>query len=171
MFLNAIKEIPAIIIHNMDLKIYNLTVYTDGASRGNPGKSGAGIFILDKDNKKTISLKQYLGILTNNEAEYRALIIALEYLVEFTKGNEKFNILFSADSQLLINQINGIYSVKSPNIAPLYNKAKKLIENLNASYAFKHVPRALNYEADKLANSAIDDKAEKLVIDERALSC
>ena len=87
----------------------NLTVYTDGASRGNPGKSGAGIFIIDEDNKKTISLKQYLGILTNNEAEYKALIIALEYLVELTNTNERFNINFLSDSQLLVNQINGVY--------------------------------------------------------------
>ena len=157
----------------MDLKIYSLTVYTDGASRGNPGKSGAGIFIIDEDNKKTISLKQYLGILTNNEAEYRAFIIALEYLSKskFTNGDEIFNILFLTDSQLLINQINGVYSVKSPNIIPLYNKAKKLIENLNAAYSFKHIPRSLNFKADKLANSAIDCNVEKLDIDEQTSSC
>ncbi len=157
----------------MDLKTYNLTVYTDGASRGNPGKSGAGIFIIDEDNKKTTSLKQYLGILTNNEAEYRAFIIALEYLYKskFTNGAEIFNILFLSDSQLLINQINGVYSVKSPNIIPLYNKAKKLIENLNAAYSFKHIPRSLNFKADQLANSAIDCNAEKLDIDEQTSSC
>ncbi len=157
----------------MDFKIYNLTVYTDGASRGNPGKSGAGIFIIDEDNKKNISLKQYLGILTNNEAEYRAFIIALEYLSKskFTTGPEIYNILFLADSQLLINQINGIYSVKSPNIIPLYNKAKKLIANLNAAYSFKHIPRMLNSMADKLANSAIDYNIEKLDIDEQTSSC
>ena len=149
----------------------NLTVYTDGASRGNPGKSGAGIFIIDEYNKKTISLKQYLGILTNNEAEYRALIIALEYLAEFTNTPGRFNINFLSDSQLLINQINGIYSVKSPNIIPLYNKAKKLIENLNAAYSFKHIPRTLNFKADKLANSAIDYNIEKLDIDEQTASC
>ncbi|MDA8299186.1 MAG: ribonuclease HI family protein [Deltaproteobacteria bacterium] len=149
----------------------NLTVYTDGASRGNPGKSGAGIFIIDEDNKKTISLKQYLGILTNNEAEYKALIIALEYLVELTNTNERFNINFLSDSQLLVNQINGVYSVKSPNILPLYNKAKKIIANLNAVYSFKHILRTLNFKADKLANSAIDYNVEKLDIDEQTSSC
>ena len=150
----------------------NLTVYTDGASRGNPGKSGAGIFILDEDNKKTISLKQYLGILTNNEAEYGALIIALEYLAELTTNTPgKFNINFLSDSQLLVNQLNGVYSVKSPNIIPLYDKAKKIIANLNAAYSFKHIPRTLNFKADKLANSAIDYNIEKLDIDEQTSSC
>jgi ribonuclease HI len=149
----------------------NLTVYTDGASRGNPGKSGAGIFIIDEDNKKTISLKQYLGILTNNEAEYRALIIALEYLAEFTNTSGIFNINFLSDSQLLVNQLNGVYSVKSPNILPLYDKAKKIIANLNAAYSFKHIPRTLNFKADKLANSAIDYNIEKLDIDEQTSSC
>ncbi|MGC8553941.1 MAG: ribonuclease HI family protein [Candidatus Acidulodesulfobacterium sp.] len=149
----------------------NLTVYTDGASRGNPGKSGAGIFILDEDNKKTISLKQYLGILTNNEAEYRALVIALEYLAELTNTSGKFNINFLSDSQLLVNQLNGVYSVKSPNIIPLYEKAKKIIANLNAAYSFKHIPRTLNFKADKLANSAIDYNIEKLDIDEQTSSC
>ena len=149
----------------------NLTVYTDGASRGNPGKSGAGIFILDEDNKKTISLKQYLGILTNNEAEYGALIIALEYFAELTNTSGKFNINFLSDSQLLVNQLNGIYSVKSPNILPLYDKAKKIIANLNAVCSFKHIPRTLNFKADKLANSAIDYNIEKLDIDEQTSSC
>ena len=150
----------------------NLTVYTDGASRGNPGKSGAGIFILDEDNKKTISLKQYLGILTNNEAEYGALIIALEYLAELTTNTPgKFNINFLSDSQLLVNQLNGIYSVKSPNILPLYDKAKKIIANLNAVYSFKHISRTLNFKADRLANSAIDYNIEKLDIDEQTSSC
>ncbi len=149
----------------------NLTVYTDGASRGNPGKSGAGILITFENNKKTISLKQYLGILTNNEAEYKALIIALEYITKLTDTHRIFNILFLLDSQLLVNQINGVYSVKSPNIIPLYSQAKKLIENLNAVWEFRHIPRTLNREADKLANSAIDTNMEKLYIDEQLSSC
>ena len=95
----------------------------------------------------------------------------MEYLAEFTNTPGRFNINFLSDSQLLINQINGIYSVKSPNIIPLYNKAKKLIENLNAAYSFKHIPRTLNFKADKLANSAIDYNVEKLDIDEQTSSC
>jgi ribonuclease HI len=161
----------------------NLTVYTDGASRGNPGKSGAGVLILDERKQEIASLKEYLGIATNNEAEYKALIIALEYLPALlsdktlsaaanpagsgtqTNISDLSGILFLLDSQLLVFQMNGIYSVKSANILPLYNKAKKLINSIKAgskpariplAIEFRHIPRELNKEADRLANLAID---------------
>ncbi|MCL4427944.1 MAG: ribonuclease HI family protein [Deltaproteobacteria bacterium] len=156
----------------------NLTVYTDGASRGNPGKSGAGVLILDENKQKIASLNKYLGILTNNEAEYKALIISLEFLSDMAdKGGigemsrkdmlfyAELDVLFLLDSQLLVNQMNGVYSVKSANILPLYNKAQKLLKDIKAllkirgsllKATFRHIPRELNKEADKLANLAID---------------
>ncbi|MHB8233011.1 MAG: ribonuclease HI family protein [bacterium] len=143
----------------------NLTVYTDGASRGNPGKSGAGVLILDENENKTAALNRYLGIATNNEAEYKALIIALEYISALPKAAEIDGIIFLLDSQLLVNQMNGVYSVKSPNILPLYHKARKLLESVkevsksgknSIQVKFRHIPRELNKEADKLANLAID---------------
>ena len=143
----------------------NLTVYTDGASRGNPGKSGAGVLILDENKRKTASLNKYLGISTNNEAEYKALIIALEFLSGMPNAADISDILFLLDSQLLVNQMNGVYSVKSANIFPLYNKAQKLLKDIKAALklkgsllkvTFRHIPRELNKDADKLANLAID---------------
>ena len=143
----------------------NLTVYTDGASRGNPGKSGAGVLILDENKRKTASLNKYLGISTNNEAEYKALIIALEFLSGMPNAAGIGEILFLLDSQLLVNQMNGVYSVKSANILPLYNKAQKLLKDIKAALklkgsllkvTFRHIPRELNKDADKLANLAID---------------
>lgn len=143
----------------------NLTVYTDGASRGNPGKSGAGVLILDERKQEIVSLKEYLGIATNNEAEYKALIIALEYLSAAANISDFSEILFLLDSQLLVFQMKGIYSVKSANILPLYNKAKKLINSIQGgskhnrsplAIEFRHIPRELNKEADRLANIAID---------------
>ena len=143
----------------------NLTVYTDGASRGNPGKSGAGVVILDENKRKTASLNKYLGISTNNEAEYKALIIALEFLSGMPNAADISDILFLLDSQLLVNQMNGVYSVKSANILPLYNKAQKLLKDIKAALklrgsllkvTFRHIPRELNKDADKLANLAID---------------
>lgn len=139
----------------------NLTVYTDGASRGNPGKSGAGVVILDDRKQEVVSLKEYLGIATNNEAEYKALIIALEYLSTMADGAGTGEILFLLDSQLLVFQLNGIYSVKSANIIPLYNKAKKLLKSIKAVSKFRHIPRELNKEADRLANLAIDAACNK----------
>lgn len=143
----------------------NLTVYTDGASRGNPGKSGAGVLILDGQKQEIASLKEYLGIATNNEAEYKALIIALEYLSADANIADLSEILFLLDSQLLVFQMNGIYSVKSANILPLYNKVKKLINSIKTASKHKRIPitvefryisRELNKEADRLANLAID---------------
>ena len=143
----------------------NLTVYTDGASRGNPGKSGAGVLILDENKRKAASLNKYLGISTNNEAEYKALIIALEFLSGMPNAAGIGEVLFLLDSQLLVNQMNGIYSVKSANILPLYNKAQKLLKDIKAALklrgsllkvTFRHIPRELNKDADKLANLAID---------------
>lgn len=135
----------------------NLTVYTDGASRGNPGKSGAGALILDDRKQEVASLKEYLGIATNNEAEYKALIVALEYLSAMPNAAVIGEILFMLDSQLLVFQMSGRYSVKSPNIIPLYNKAKTLLNNIKAVKRFRHIPRVQNKEADRLANLAIDE--------------
>ncbi len=147
----------------------NLTVYTDGASRGNPGKSGAGILILDGNKQKMASLNKYLGVSTNNEAEYKALIIALEYLSSILPNARGISgVLFLLDSQLLVNQMNGVYSVKSANILPLYNKAQKLLKDIKTApklregllkVTFRYIPRELNKDADRLANLAIDASA------------
>lgn len=156
-----------------------LKVYTDGASRGNPGQSGAGVFIVDEMENPVASMHIYLGTGTNNEAEYKALLVALEYLSgtacldwlkdEKSKKNmEKFGkfaltisgtdeITFFADSQLLVLQMQGKYSVKSPNILPLYTMAKSILRSISASKKFEHIPRTLNKEADRLANLAIDE--------------
>ena len=134
-----------------------ITVYTDGASRGNPGKSGAGVLILNEHSRPVASLREYLGTCTNNEAEYKALIIALEYLPKiWANKSHPDEIIFLSDSQLLVLQMNGKYSVKSPNIIPLYNKAKELLKDIDSFKKFEHIPRELNKEADKLANMAID---------------
>ncbi|HEC24897.1 MAG TPA: ribonuclease HI family protein [bacterium] len=148
-----------------------MVVYIDGASRGNPGKSGAGIVLLNVSSPvgknaavPIISLREYLGIATNNEAEYMALIIALRYLKSAvnTDGKLPLEIAFFSDSQLLVRQMNGAYSVKSTNILPLYKKSKKLLEDIKADSAkFTHIPRELNKEADKLANLAIDEATHK----------
>ncbi len=128
-------------------------VFTDGASRGNPGESGIGIVIKDKDNNTVKEIKKYFPKLTNNQAEYKALILALDYLI--TSGLNK-PVKFFTDSQLLANQINGLWKVKHPDIALLYKEAKALITELD-SFEISYVPREKNKEADRLANQAIDE--------------
>ncbi len=124
-------------------------IYTDGASRGNPGKSGCGAVIIFDNGK--VELKKYIGIATNNQAEYNALIIALEYL---SKYKEIKNIEIYTDSQLMARQLNGEYKVKNKNIFNLYKKVIDLLHKY--TWQIESIPREENKEADRLANEAID---------------
>ena len=130
----------------------NLIIYTDGASRNNPGEAGAGVFII-QDDKPVARIARYLGTATNNVAEYTAAIIGLEHAVKLEVSRVK---LF-ADSELLVKQLNGQYRVKNEGLKPLYNRAKELIAKIG-SVEVQYIPRAQNREADALANKAIDEK-------------
>ncbi len=130
----------------------NLIIYTDGASRNNPGEAGAGVFIM-QDDEPVARIARYLGTATNNVAEYTAAIIGLEHAVKLEVSRVK---LF-ADSELLVKQLNGQYRVKNEGLKPLYNRAKELIAKIG-SVEVQYIPRAQNREADALANKAIDEK-------------
>lgn len=129
-----------------------LTIYTDGASRNNPGEAGAGIYIL-RDGEPFGQIARYLGQTTNNIAEYTAAIIGLEYAASAGARSVK---LF-ADSELLVKQINGLYKVRNEGLKPLYARVKDLIARIG-SVEVEYIPRAKNKEADALANKAIDEK-------------
>ena len=129
-----------------------LTIYTDGASRNNPGESGAGVYIL-QDGEPFKKIARYLGTTTNNVAEYTAAIIGLEHAVKV--GARRVSLF--ADSELLVKQINGQYKVKNEGLKPLYGKAKELIGKIG-SVQVKYIRREMNKEADALANKAIDEK-------------
>jgi ribonuclease HI len=128
-----------------------LEIYIDGASRGNPGRAGAGILMKDTDGS-IHKLKKALGILTNNQAEYQALINALKAAKELKKTHLKIH----SDSLLLVNQINGIWRIRDSNILTLSKKAKSLLRGFK-HVEIHHIPRELNKEADRLANAAIDE--------------
>jgi ribonuclease HI len=129
-----------------------LTIYTDGASRNNPGEAGAGVFIM-RDGKPVKRIARYLGTTTNNIAEYTAAIIGLEHAV--TLGAASVKLL--ADSELLVKQVNGQYKVKNEGLKPLHGKVKELIARIR-SVEVQYIPRERNKEADALANKAIDEK-------------
>lgn len=133
------------------------TCYTDGACRGNPGKSSVGIVIIHNPTKTTHKYKKYLGDkLTNNFAEYTAIIMCLEKL----KRAKINSFELYADSNLAIQQINGQFKVKNENIIPLYNEVMELLKNFK-DYSFTHVLRNKNKLADQLANEAIDEHNSK----------
>jgi len=128
------------------------TIYSDGASRNNPGEAGAGVYILPAAGAP-VKICRYLGQTTNNIAEYTAAIIGLQYVRE--QGATKVKLL--ADSELLVKQLNGQYRVKNEGLKPLYQKVKGLIAAIG-SVEVQYIPRAMNKEADALANKAIDEK-------------
>ncbi len=129
-----------------------MTIYTDGASRNNPGEAGAGIYII-KDNNPVGEIARYLGRTTNNIAEYSAAIIGLEYAL--MHGASRVRLL--ADSELMVKQLNGVYKVRNQGLKPLFLKARELIERIG-DVEVQYIPRELNKQADALANRAIDEK-------------
>lgn len=128
-------------------------LYTDGASRNNPGPSAAGIYII-KNELPYYQDGYFLGTHTNNQAEYLALIMGLFFLKKFTEIGDRI-IIFS-DSQLLVHQLNGIYKVKNENLKALFGAATTMMHALNGH--IQHIPREKNTHADHMANHALDTK-------------
>jgi len=135
---------------------YQLILYIDGASRGNPGRAGAGIWITDGEGRKISEVSRYLGHKTNNEAEYWALLLGLKEAKRL--GGEALQIF--TDSELVERQIKGVYRVKDLDLKALH---KIVIENLKrfSSFEIESIPREENKEADRLANQAIRRRIAK----------
>ncbi len=133
-----------------------LILYIDGASRGNPGRAGAGIWITNREREKISEVSRYLGHKTNNEAEYWALLLGLREAKRL--GGEALQIF--TDSELVARQIKGVYRVKDLKLKPLH---KTVIENLKtfSSFEIGSIPREENKEADRLANQAIQRRISK----------
>ncbi len=131
------------------------SLYTDGASRGNPGESGAGIVLKDSEGKTVKKIRKYLGVGTNNQAEYNALLLGLN-LAKKT-GAKKLNV--HLDSELVVRQIKGEYRVKNSELKLLHQNVLKMFQEFD-KINILHIPREMNREADLLANQAIDLRSE-----------
>jgi len=129
-------------------------VMVDGAARGNPGPAGCGAVICDDKGAVVRELSRYLGHATNNVAEYEALVMGLEALIELKRKR----IVVQSDSQLLVRQLNGEYRVKDEKLRLHYQRATGLLRQFT-SYRIVHVRRELNRAADRLANRGIDQAA------------
>lgn len=135
-----------------------IIVYTDGGSRGNPGPAGIGVVITDKTGKLIKEYSKFLGVKTNNESEYEAIIFALQK-IKAIFGGEKIKILdieIRADSELAVRQLSGEYKIEAPTIIPLFMKMWNLKIDFG-NISFSHIPREQNKEADRLANEAMDE--------------
>ncbi len=130
-----------------------LTVHTDGGSRGNPGPSAVGV-VIKSDTTSLTNLGIYLGVGTNNNAEYTAVITALKWIADNAKDVMKAS--FFLDSQLVVSQLNGIFAVKHPDMKRLKSEVDALRRSLPFPITFSYVPRAQNSEADALVNQALD---------------
>jgi ribonuclease HI len=131
----------------------HLRVYSDGAARGNPGPAGAGAVLMDTSGHVVDRLGRYLGVQTNNYAEYMGLLLGLKRAREL--GARDVEVF--ADSELMIRQLDGRYQVKSPTLRPLYEEAKALLKGF-PRVKLVHVPRELNASADEMSNRAIDER-------------
>ncbi|XKT75251.1 MAG: ribonuclease HI family protein [Patescibacteria group bacterium UBA2103] len=133
------------------------TVYTDGGARGNPGPAGAGAAIFDTDMKLVGEVSEFLGAQTNNWAEYEAIVLGLEKLLDISGGNVE--VVVRLDSQLAQRQLTGEYKVKDAELYKQYLKVQNLLPKFT-KVSFEHVRREQNKEADALANKAMDRGAE-----------
>ena len=129
-----------------------IIAHIDGGSRGNPGPAAYGMTIETVQGQPVTALGKFIGRTTNNFAEYQGLLAALEYALGH--GYPRLRVL--TDSELMARQISGQYKVRSPELKPLYDKAKAMIARLEA-FSIRHVYREQNREADQLANQAMDN--------------
>jgi ribonuclease HI len=134
-----------------------LRLFTDGASRGNPGDSGLGVSIEDDQGTKLDAKCKWLGTKTNNQAEYLALIEGLKAISAWKPDRLEIRL----DSRLVVEQINGKWRVKDPELKGLHEQAKKLLDGLGLTWEIAHVDREKNRRADFLANKAIDEHVKE----------
>ena len=139
-----------------------IIINTDGGSRSNPGPAAIGVVFFDQRGKEIYKFKKCIGRATNNEAEYQAIIAALDILLKskwFAENNiaEK-KVICRLDSQLVVEQINGNYKIKQDHIKLLVAQMREMINQMKLNISFVYVPREENKAADKLVNQALDEE-------------
>ena len=128
-----------------------LIAHVDGGARGNPGPAGYGLVVEDEAGKKVAESSEFLGVRTNNFAEYAGLIAAIAYAV----SHQAEGLLVVSDSELLVKQMKGEYKVRAPELQTLHKRANEMLRGLGW-FDIRHVRREQNREADRLANEAMD---------------
>jgi ribonuclease HI len=135
-----------------------LKLYVDGASRGNPGDAGAGFYLVDEEGNELLKGMRFLGRMTNNAAEYHALILGLQGVL----GMGGTSVEIYTDSELVAKQMKGIYTVRDKRLRKLHGKAVALLDKLHR-YNVIPIRREENSTADRLANEAIDGRRKRRV--------
>ncbi len=132
-----------------------LIIYTDGGARGNPGPAAIGVVIFNQD-QKIANFGQVIGVATNNEAEYQAVLASLNYLLQHKDVFLNNTLEWRLDSLLVASQLTGQYKIKEPRLKQLAGQALVLFSQLGVSYTITHVPRHQNALADELVNRSLD---------------
>ena len=137
-----------------------LIVFTDGGARGNPGEAGIGVYITDENKNQLAGFGKKIGFATNNVAEYKAVIEALDWIIENKKSLPKdAKINFFLDSKLVCSQIIGIFKVKDASLRNLLFDVRNREAQINFPIYYKHIPREQNTKADAFVNQALDNIA------------
>lgn len=131
--------------------------YSDGGSRGNPGRAACAAVIYDDSGDELLTRAREIGVATNNVAEYEGVVLALELCKELGAGS----VVLRIDSELVARQIQGRYRVKHPDLKPYFARATSLLESFEG-FSVEHVPREKNERADALVNACLDGKDEPL---------
>ena len=141
-----------------------INIYTDGGARGNPGPAAIGFVVMTGNGKKIFGTGKPLGQTTNNVAEFSAMIAALQWLLKNKKslGDKTNTVNFFSDSQLMVNQLKGIYKIKNIRLRSLIIQARQLEKQLNKIIIYCLIPREKNSLADSLVNQTLD-QAEQLL--------
>lgn len=129
-----------------------ITAYFDGGARGNPGPAGFGVYIVDDQGQVLAEIARGIGVATNNVAEYRGLLAALQWAAD----NGVTALHVRGDSLLLVQQMRGVYRVKNEGLIPLHQQARALCARIG-QVSFEHVPRERNKDADRLSNIGMDE--------------
>jgi len=128
-----------------------ITAYFDGGARGNPGSAGFGVYIVDDNGQVLAEIAEGIGVATNNVAEYRGLLAALQWAAD--RGVRELHV--RGDSLLLVQQMRGVYKVKNEGLIPLHREARALCARIG-QVTFEHVRREHNKDADRLSNLGMD---------------
>ena len=138
----------------MNNKHQLLNIYCDGGSRGNPGPAAIGVVIYNQQQKKLAAFAKKIGITTNNQAEYQAVIEAYKYIL--AKNFQVHKMAFFLDSQIVVRQLAGIYKVKDKELKELFYQIKDFEWQIKALISYQHVSRENNWLADQLLNKLLD---------------
>lgn len=131
------------------------TIHTDGGSRGNPGPAAIGV-VIERENVDKTTFGKYIGITTNNTAEYTAVLETFVELLKTVEAKDRGEVHFFLDSLLVVSQLTGRYRIKDTVLARLFMQIKLKEQEWGRSVSYQHIPRSQNAAADKLVNQALD---------------